>query len=71
LQQQPYWQPSMPQQHHHHQPQQQQPQQPQQQPPAAQQNWAYGGYSQESFPSVPQHDPVPQQPVKEEALIEL
>lgn len=64
----------MPQQHHHHQPQQQQPQQPQQpqqQPPAAQQNWAYGGYNQDSFPSVPQHDPVPQQPVKEEALIEL
>ncbi|KAF4979990.1 hypothetical protein FZEAL_3917 [Fusarium zealandicum] len=56
VQQQPYWQPSMPQQH--------------QQPPAAPQNWAYGGYAQDSFPSVPQHEPATQ-PVKEEALIEF
>ncbi|KAF4452223.1 hypothetical protein F53441_4883 [Fusarium austroafricanum] len=59
-QQQAYWQPSMPQQH--------------QQPPVAPQNWAYGGYMQDSFPSVPQQEPVKQpvkQPVKEEALIEF
>ncbi|KAM0243455.1 hypothetical protein ACHAPO_000304 [Fusarium lateritium] len=55
-QQQAYWQPSMPQQH--------------QQPPAAPQNWAYGGYTQDSFPSVPQQEPA-KQPVKEEALIEF
>ncbi|GAB0134443.1 hypothetical protein EsDP_00002816 [Epichloe bromicola] len=52
--QQPYWQ-----------------QQPAQQlPPAAPQSWAYTRYTQDSFPSVPQHDPV-QKPVQEEALIEL
>lgn len=56
LQQQAYWQPSMPQQQH--------------QPPAAPQGWAYGGYGQESLPSVPQNEPV-KQPVKEEALIEF
>ncbi|EKJ73352.1 hypothetical protein FPSE_06424 [Fusarium pseudograminearum CS3096] len=55
-QQQAYWQPSMPQQH--------------QQPPAAPQNWAYGGYTQDSFPSVPQQEPA-KQPAKEEALIEF
>ncbi|PCD33158.1 hypothetical protein AU210_009393 [Fusarium oxysporum f. sp. radicis-cucumerinum] len=55
-QQQAYWQPSMPQSH--------------QQPPVAPQNWAYGGYTQDSFPSVPQQEPV-KQPVKEEALIEF
>ncbi|KAG5664713.1 hypothetical protein KAF25_008447 [Fusarium avenaceum] len=55
-QQQAYWQPSMPQQ--------------QQQPPVAPQNWAYGGYTQDSFPSVPQQEPV-KEPIKEEALIEF
>ncbi|PTD04984.1 Vacuolar protein sorting-associated protein 27 [Fusarium culmorum] len=55
-QQQAYWQPSMPQQH--------------QQPSAAPQNWAYGGYTQDSFPSVPQQEPA-KQPAKEEALIEF
>ncbi|KAM0356128.1 hypothetical protein ACHAPU_000523 [Fusarium lateritium] len=55
-QQQAYWQPSMPQQH--------------QQPPVASQSWAYGGYTQDSFPSVPQQEPA-KQPVKEEALIEF
>lgn len=39
-------------------------------PPAASQSWAYTRYTQDSFPSVPQHDPV-QKPVQEEALIEL
>ncbi|KAK7415196.1 Vacuolar protein-sorting-associated protein 27 [Neonectria punicea] len=60
-QQQPYWQPSMPQQHHV--------------PPAAPPSWAYAGYNQDPFPAVPTHEPVhqqqQQQPVKEEALIEL
>ncbi|KAK5994976.1 Vacuolar protein sorting-associated protein 27 [Cladobotryum mycophilum] len=58
-----YWQPSMPQQHHHQ-------QQQQQAPPAAPPSWAYQGYTQDSFPSVPQTEPV-KQPVKEEALIEF
>ncbi|KAH6887988.1 hypothetical protein B0T10DRAFT_529762 [Thelonectria olida] len=58
LQQQAYWQPSMPQQH--------------QAPPAAPQTWAYAGYNQDPFPAVPTHEPVrQQQPAKEEALIEL
>lgn len=54
--QQSYWQPSMSHQHA-------------QQPPAGQ-NWQYGGYNQDSFPSVPQAEPV-KKPVQEEALIEL
>ncbi|KAK3181725.1 Vacuolar protein-sorting-associated protein 27 [Lecanicillium sp. MT-2017a] len=66
--QQSYWQPSMPQQSHQAPPQQQQ--QQQQAPPQAPQNWAYTGYNQASFPSVPQHEPM-KQPVQEEALIEL
>ncbi|PTB68317.1 ubiquitin binding protein [Trichoderma citrinoviride] len=46
------------------------PQQQQQQPPAPPPEWA--GYSQYSMPSVPQQEPVhQQQPVQEEALIEL
>jgi growth factor-regulated tyrosine kinase substrate len=45
-------------------------QQQQQQPPVAPQNWAYGGYTQDFFPSVPQQEPV-KEPVKEEALIEF
>lgn len=40
------------------------------QPSAAPQTWAYAGYSQDSFPSVPQNDPI-RQPATEEALIEL
>lgn len=39
-------------------------------PPAAPQHWAYTGYGQESFPSVPQHEPL-KKPVQEEALIEF
>ncbi|CAM1501800.1 Fc.00g037840.m01.CDS01 [Cosmosporella sp. VM-42] len=77
IQQQPYWQPTIPHQHHQSQQQQQQQQQvqhqPQQQAPQAQpQSWAptYGAYTQNSFPSVPQHEPV-RQPVQEEALIEF
>ncbi|KFA76242.1 hypothetical protein S40288_03585 [Stachybotrys chartarum IBT 40288] len=57
--QQQYWQPTMPQQPHS-----------QGATAAPQQAWGYGGYGQESFPSVPQHEPV-QKPVQEEALIEL
>ncbi|KAI5464055.1 hypothetical protein BGZ63DRAFT_351262 [Mariannaea sp. PMI_226] len=56
LQQQAYWQPAMPQ---------------QQATPAAPQGWAYPGYNQDPFPAVPTHEPAKQQPVKEEALIEL
>jgi hepatocyte growth factor-regulated tyrosine kinase substrate len=54
--QQPYW--------------QQPPPQQQTAPPVAPQNWAYTGYQQTQFPSVPQHEPI-KQPVQEEALIEL
>lgn len=61
-QQPPYWQASVP--------QQPAPQQAPQQPPAAPQSWAYTGYTQDSFPSVPQNDPI-KKPVAEEALIEL
>ncbi|KAM4063005.1 VHS domain-containing protein [Hirsutella rhossiliensis] len=46
------------------------PQQVPQQPPTAPQTWAYAGYTQDSFPSVPQDDPI-NQPAAEEALIEL
>ncbi|CEJ91174.1 Putative Glycolate oxidase [[Torrubiella] hemipterigena] len=59
-QQQSYWQPSVPQ-------QQRQPPQPTGQA----QGWAYSGYSQDSFPSVPQHEPHKAPPAQEEALIEL
>lgn len=45
-------------------------QQAPQQAPAAAQSWAYAGYPQDSFPSVPQHEPV-KQPIQEEALIEF
>ncbi|KAI9759357.1 MAG: Vacuolar protein-sorting-associated protein 27 [Chaenotheca gracillima] len=38
-------------------------------PPAAKSNDAYGGYTQDSFPAAPQHQP--QQPAVEESLIEL
>ncbi|KAK2589532.1 Vacuolar protein-sorting-associated protein 27 [Conoideocrella luteorostrata] len=55
--QQPYWQ---------HQAAQQAPQPP----PAAPQTWAYTGYTQDTFPSVPQHDPI-KKPAQEEALIEF
>lgn len=55
-QQQSYWQPSVPPQHA-------------QQPPAGQ-NWQYGAYNQDSFPSVPQAEPA-KKPIQEEALIEL
>ncbi|KAF6835958.1 Vacuolar protein sorting-associated protein 27 [Colletotrichum musicola] len=53
--QQSYWQPSVPQQSAH----------PQQQ----QQGQYNGGYTQESFPSAPQH--APKQPAVEESLIDL
>lgn len=46
------------------------PQQVPQQPPVAPQTWAYTSYTQDSFPSVPQNDPI-QTPAAEEALIEL
>jgi hepatocyte growth factor-regulated tyrosine kinase substrate len=64
-QQQPYWQQEQatPQQ------QQQQPPQPQQ-PAVAPQNWAYTGYTQNSFPSVPQNEPA-RSSAPEEALIEF
>merc|ERR1712000_461457 len=55
-QQQPYWQ------------QAPQPQQHQPQPPP--QSYAYSGYNQNSFPNVPQHEPVTKS-APEEALIEL
>lgn len=71
----------------HAQPVQQQPQAPYWQHPAAQnvpvpmpssapwqqhqQPQQYGGFQQEAFPSAPQHVIAPQQPVVEEALIEL
>lgn len=80
LQQQPYWQPTVPHQNNQQQPQpqrQQQPQpqpqlQPQQQaPPMVPQSWAYSSYNQESFPSVPTHEPVKQPVQQEEALIEF
>ncbi|KND88187.1 Vacuolar protein sorting-associated protein 27, partial [Tolypocladium ophioglossoides CBS 100239] len=61
-QQPPYWKASVP--------QQPAPQQVPQQPPAAPQPWAYTGFTQDSFPSVPQDDPV-KKSVAEEALIEL
>ncbi|PNY28676.1 Vacuolar protein sorting-associated protein 27 [Tolypocladium capitatum] len=65
-QQPPYWQASLPQRPAS----QQVPQQAPQQAPAAPQSWAYTGYTQDSFPSVPQNDPM-KKPVAEEALIEL
>ncbi|KAG5980977.1 Vacuolar protein-sorting-associated protein 27 [Claviceps digitariae] len=37
---------------------------------ATPQSWAYTGYTHESFPSVPQHEPIKNH-VQEEALIEL
>lgn len=44
---------------------------PQQRPgPGAAPAFTYAGYGQESFPSVPQHEPL-QQPAQEEALIEF
>ncbi|TWU73103.1 Vacuolar protein-sorting-associated protein 27 [Metarhizium rileyi] len=49
---------------------QQSPQQNTQHPAAAPQSWAYTGYTQPTFPSVPQHEPM-KSPVQEEALIEL
>ncbi|KAG6205227.1 Vacuolar protein-sorting-associated protein 27 [Claviceps purpurea] len=54
--QEPYWQPQYAQQVS--------------QPPAASQSKAYTGYTHDSFPSVPQHDPVKDH-VQEEVLIEL
>ncbi|KAG6009858.1 Vacuolar protein-sorting-associated protein 27 [Claviceps maximensis] len=40
------------------------------QPATDPQSWVYTGYTQESFPSVPQHEPIKTH-VQEEALIEL
>ena len=58
LQAQPHWQQQ--QQHVSH------------QPPAAPQGWAYAGYGQDAFPSVPQDEPVKKAAAAaEEALIEL
>lgn len=65
-QQQPYWQQAPLQQ----QEQQQEQQEQQQPPPQAPQNWAYAGYTQSSFPDVPQHEPMKKN-APEEALIEL
>lgn len=69
---------------HHQQRQQQQQQQAthppywqaQQPKPQAQQGWqgpaqTYGGYTQDSFPSAPQHAPAPQAVAVEESLIDL
>ncbi|KJZ71150.1 Vacuolar protein sorting-associated protein 27 [Hirsutella minnesotensis 3608] len=60
-QQQPYW---------HQSAQKALPPHVPQQPARAPQNWAYSGYTQDSFPSVPQNDPI-SKPAAEEALIEL
>ncbi|RDA88036.1 hypothetical protein CP532_5322 [Ophiocordyceps camponoti-leonardi (nom. inval.)] len=71
-------------QHHQHHHQQQQPSywpqlaqqkqppppQQQQQQQAAPQTWAYPSHSQDSFPTVPQNEPI-RAPATEEALIEL
>ncbi|RDA93863.1 hypothetical protein CP533_4483 [Ophiocordyceps camponoti-saundersi (nom. inval.)] len=50
--------------------QKQQPQPQQSQQHAAPQTWSYPSHSQDSFPTVPQNDPI-RAPAPEEALIEL